>query len=94
MLLWGSRVVIPKAVHLKHNKCCFNLPEVTYLEHKIDKKGLHPTEDKIKAILQAPAPKNITELRAFLGLLNYYEKFVPNLSTVLAPLHKLLRSHT
>jgi len=70
------------------------MPEVTYLGHRIDKEGLHPTEDKIKAILQAPAPKKITELRAFLGLLNYYGKFLLNLSTVLAPLHKLLQSHT
>ena len=67
---------------------------MTCLEHRIDKEGLHPTEAKTKAILQAPAPKNLTELQAFLGLLNYYGKFLPNLSTVLAPLHKLLMNHT
>ena len=77
-------------MRLKHDKCCFKMPEVTYLGHRIDKEGLHPTEAKTKAILQAPTPKNLTELRAFLGLLNYYGKFLPNLSTVLAPLHKLL----
>ena len=66
------------------------MPEVTYLGHWIDKDGLHPTADKTKAILQAPAPKNTTELRAFLGLINYYGKFLPNLSMVLTP----LRSNT
>ena len=81
-------------MRLKRNKCCFNMPEVTYLGHRIDKDGLHPTADKTKAILQAPAPKNTTELRAFLGLINYYGKFLPNLSMVLTPLHKLLRSNT
>ena len=81
-------------MRLKRDKCCFNMPGVTYLGHRIDKEGLHPTEAKTKAILQAPAPKNVTELRAFLGLLNYYGKFLPNLSTILAPLHKLLKNHT
>ena len=70
------------------------MSEVIYLGHRIDKEGLHPTEAKIAAILKAPAPKNLTELRAFLGLLNYYGKFLPNLSTMLAPLHKLLKSNT
>ena len=41
-------------MRLKHNKCCFNLPEVIYLGHWIDKNGLHPTEDKTKAIPGGP----------------------------------------
>jgi len=65
-------------MHLKRNKCCFNMREVTYLGHRIDKEGLHTPEANVKVILQAPASKNITELRAFLGLLNYYGKFLPN----------------
>ena len=63
-----------------------------YLEHWIDKDGLHPTEDKIKAILEAPTPKNTTELRAFLGLIYCYLKFL--LLMVLAPLYKLLKNNT
>ena len=50
------------SMRLKHNKCCLNLPEVTYLGHRIDKDRLHPTEDKMKAILQAATLKNTTEL--------------------------------
>ena len=67
---------------------------VTYLGHQIDKNGLHPTEEKTKAILEAPTPKNTTELRAFLGLINYYRKSLPNLSMVLIPLYKLLKNNT
>ena len=59
--------------------------------HKIDAKGLHATESKLQAIKQAPAPRNVLELRSFLGLVNYYGRFVPNLSTLLHPLHQLLR---
>ena len=64
-----------------------------YLGHVIDAQGLHPATSKIKAISQAPAPSNATELKSFLGLLNYYHKFLPNLSTTLAPLHKLLHKN-
>ena len=67
---------------------------VVYLGHRIDAQGLHPTRDKVEAIQQAPAPQNSIELRAYLGLLNYYNKFMPNLSTTLAPLYKLLQKNT
>ena len=48
----------------------------------------------MKAITEAPAPTNTSELKAFLGLLNYYGKFMNNLATILAPLYKLLRKNT
>lgn len=44
---------------------------VVYLGHRIDAQGLHPTRDKVAAIKFAPVPQNCTELRAYLGLLNY-----------------------
>ena len=79
---------------LKREKCRFMLPMMEYLGHQISADGLQPTDAKIKALKQAPIPRNITQLKAFLGLLNYYGKFVPNLSTLLAPLHRLLRKAT
>ena len=47
-------------------------------------------EGKVRAIHEAPAPTKVKELQAFLGMLNYYGCYLPNLSTVLAPLHELL----
>lgn len=44
----------------------------------------------MKAITDAPEPENVTELQSFLGLINYYRKFLPNMSTVCAPLNNLL----
>ena len=58
---------------------------------KIDHNGLHPLDYKVKAIVEATAPRNVTELKSYLGLLNYYGRFLPNLSTTLAPLHYLLK---
>ena len=48
----------------------------------------------MKAITEAPAPTNISELKAFLELVNYYSKFMNNLATVLAPLYKVLQKST
>lgn len=66
-------------------KCRFLAPSVDYLGHCIDAHGLHPIVEKVEAIRDAPAPTNVAELRSYLGLLTYYSKFLPKLSTVLAP---------
>ena len=63
---------------LKRQKCAFMLIEVEYLGHKLSMEGLRPTESKVQAITDAPAPQNVTQLRSFLGLLSYYSKFLPN----------------
>ena len=64
---------------------------VEYLGHRIDEDGLHATLDKITAIKNAPEPENVQQLRSFLGLLNYYRKFLPNLATLIQPLNDLLQ---
>lgn len=79
-------------LRLKHSKCTLLQEEVEYLGHRVDVQVLHPVEKKVKAIMEAPAPTNVTELKSYLGLLNYYNKFLPNLvAPLLAPLHELLR---
>ena len=50
--------------------------------------------EKVQAIMEAPQPVDITQLKSFLGMLNYYGKFLPNLSTHLAPFYQLLRKHS
>jgi hypothetical protein len=62
-----------------------------YLGLKINEKGLHPVEEKVDAVRKAPVPSNVSELRSFLGMVQYYHSFLPNLATTLAPLHKLLK---
>ena len=62
-----------------------------YLGFTIDQQGVHPSEGKVQAIKSAPNPQNRTELKAYLGLLTYYRKFLPNLANVLAPLYLLLK---
>ena len=77
---------------LKLVKCQFLMPSVDYLGHLIDASGIRALPGKIEAIQSAPPPQNVAQLRSFLGLLNYYGKFIPNLSTILHPLNDLLKA--
>ena len=88
-----DKVLAILSTELNRDKCAFLLPQVEYLGHVIDDQGLHPTEEKVKAIKDAPRPKNVSELRAFLGIINYYGKFLPNLSTQLSPLYATAKAH-
>ena len=78
---------------LKKSKCEFEKSSVQYLGHIIDGEGLHPTEDKLKAVRDAPSPTNVTSLKSFLGLIMFYSRFLKNHSTVLAPLNNLLKKN-
>ncbi|KAK9529796.1 hypothetical protein VZT92_013867 [Zoarces viviparus] len=78
-------------LRVKRSKCEVGKTRVEYLGHVLDEQGIHPSKDKVRAIQEAPAPTNVKELQAFLGLFNYYGRFVPQQSTVLAPLYRLLR---
>ncbi|CAK1597937.1 unnamed protein product [Parnassius mnemosyne] len=76
---------------LQREKCEFYKDEVNYLGYVINKNGLKKSPDKIKAIVDSPAPSNISQLQSFLGLVNYYRNFVPSAASVLSPLYNLLK---
>ena len=76
---------------MRKEKCKFFSTSVEFLGYRIDAEGRHPLDSKLHAITEAPEPRNVTELRSFLGLLNYYDSFIPNLSSLLHPLNKLLQ---
>lgn len=58
------------------SKCHFFLTKIDYLGHELTTEGLRPGEQKSKAITSFPRPKNVHEVREFLGLSGYFEKFV------------------
>uniref|UniRef100_A0A1X7VSH7 Reverse transcriptase/retrotransposon-derived protein RNase H-like domain-containing protein n=1 Tax=Amphimedon queenslandica TaxID=400682 RepID=A0A1X7VSH7_AMPQE len=60
--------------------------------YQIDKAGIHPVPEKVKAIEDVPLPKNVHQLKAYLGLLCYYSKFLPNVSPKLRSLYQLLKA--
>ena len=79
-------------LRLNRTKCSFTRSSVTFLGHIIDASGIKPTKEKVQDVIDARAPTDVQELRSYLGLINYYHKFIPKLSSVLAPLYELLSS--
>ena len=73
-------------------KCRFSVREITYLGFKVSSQGVQTTSEKVDVILKAPEPRNVKELGMWLGLINYYSRFLQNLATHLSPLHRLLRA--
>ena len=63
-------------MRLKKEKCVFMVCSVEYLGHSISKEGLQPTAEKVRAITKAPQLTNVSELKAFLELVNYYREFM------------------
>ena len=77
-------------LRLNKRKCNFLAHSVTYLGYRIESEDLHPTDEKLKAVQQSPEPTNFTELKAFLGLLTNYGRFLPHFPSVLTPFYTLL----
>ena len=76
---------------LKPKKCHFGQKSVKFLGHVISKDGVQRDPDKIKAIKEYPVPRRVKDVRAFLGLANYYRKFVRDFSKIAGPLHDLTK---
>lgn len=72
------------------SKCVFGAPEVTFLGYCVSESGTKPLEDKVRAILDFPPPQNVKTLRRFLGMANFYRRFLPKAAEIQAPLNALL----
>ena len=78
---------------LKLPKCQFLTDETKYLGFVVNAQGIKPDPDKIRAIKNLPRPTTVKEVRAISGLLNYYRRFLPNLSSILRPLTELTKKY-
>lgn len=76
-------------LRINKDKCVFFADFIEYCGFTIDSKGIHKSEDKILAIKEAPQPKNISELRAFIGFIQYYSRFTDKLAQLAHPLYQL-----
>lgn len=78
-------------LRLNKEKCKFFQSSITYLGHIISESGIKTDSENIQAIQEIQTPTNVSEVRSFVGMVNFYGKFIPHLSDVLEPLHSLLR---
>ena len=74
---------------LKPQKCRFLQKEVTYSGHVVSENGVSTDPSKVSKILDWPIPRNISELRSFLGLASYYRRFIKDFAKIAVPLHRL-----
>lgn len=85
------RVLRENELYVKKEKCSFAQETVQFLEHTIEHGRLKMDESKVRAILDWEPPTKVTELRSFLGLVNYYRRFIKGYSARAAPLTDLLK---
>jgi hypothetical protein len=82
-----------REVNLKLNpsKCCFAAESIVFLGHVVNKEGTKPDPGKIAAVLRFPEPKTVTNVRSFLGLTWYYQKYIRGYSRMASPLFELTK---
>ena len=76
---------------VKKEKCIFDAEEVTFAGLVISKDGIRPSEKNVRNLKQATKPTNKAELRSFLGLATYSERFIPKFASIVAPLRELIK---
>ncbi|WP_440705198.1 RNase H-like domain-containing protein, partial [Cysteiniphilum sp. E12A11] len=85
------QILRDKQLYAKFSKCEFWLREVSFLGHMVSASGIRVDPSKISAILDWKPPRNVTEVRSFLGLAGYYRRFVKGFSMIATPMTKLLQ---
>ena len=80
-----------KGLRCKREKCTFAKPQVEYLGHMLQRDGIHKGH-KVDAVLNMPAPSDVTSLKSFLGSVQFYAKFLPpSYATEAEPLYRLTK---
>ena len=74
-------------------KCCLFQRRVNFLGHVLTEDGIEVQPDKAAAVENWPLPRNLTELRSFVGLCSYYRRFISGFASMAAPLHELTRKN-
>ena len=80
-----------KNVKFNPDKLQYKVKEVKYMGNIVSESGLKPDSEKVRAILDMPLPKSKEELRRFLGMVNFFSKFIPSQSSITDPLRQLLK---
>jgi len=85
------KILQQEQLYAKFSKCSFGAKEVNYLGHTITGSRVAMETNKIQAVQEWPTPSNFKQLRGFLGLIEYYRKFIKHYATIASPLTDLLK---
>lgn len=80
-------------LELNLEKCTFLRKEIEYLGYLVSYEGITMCNRHIQAIIDFPQPKNIKELQSFLGLTNYFRRFINNYALKVSPLQELVKKN-
>ena len=83
--------ILDSCLKINPNKCKFAATKIIFNGHILLAEEISPDPEKIKSINQLQAPTNITEIKSLLGMTNFCNMFIPNYSTITAPLRQLLK---
>ena len=84
-------ILVEQSLFVKLSKCEFEMKEMLYLGHVIGENGVQVHQEKIRGIIEWSTPKNVTELKSFLGLCSYYGWYVKGFLQLTTPLTDLTK---
>lgn len=80
-----------KGLTINSDKTEFNMAKVTFMGHVLSKNGIGPTAERVKAVVNAKEPQNASEVKSFLGLVNFSARYIKDISSISEPLRRLTR---
>ncbi|CAH8552923.1 unnamed protein product [Schistosoma margrebowiei] len=78
-------------INIHQSKCVFGVQTLEFLGHTISPEGIKPIKKEVDTIKQYPIPSSLTQMRSFLGLINFYRRFIPGCAQLMQPLTDLLK---
>jgi hypothetical protein len=79
-----------RGLSLNKENCVFDMPKLTFMCLLLSSRGIGPTEENVRAVVEAREPQNVTEMKSFLGLVNFDARFIPDPATI-AELRRLTK---
>lgn len=79
---------------IRPEKCVFGVPSVTFLGHQLSAEGTRPLPEKVAAVQDFPLPTSVRNLQKFIGMINYFHRFIPKVAVALQPLHASMKGRS
>lgn len=82
------KILQDAGLRINAKKCVFGVPSLEFLGHQVNSEGISPLTTRVQAIKDLPKPTSVRQIQKFLGMVNYYHRFIPKIAKIVAPLHQ------